>query len=1162
MQITTTTNQLQLQTNNNNNMKSPATINLIDLYNDAVSRLSGEEIYSRYQHDFNSDHNGKMRGKPPFRESKSGQSFTVFPDKGFFDIDFGGSPADYIHSLSVGRWERAKGRDWVNAVKILCEQAGVTIPDREISQAEIDKAEQWERRRVLLNHVVEFCHGVINSPLGDIARDYLNSRNINNDAINELKIGYCHKSSDLFNYLKSKGFSNDEINITKVCEKKYDRYISFPWYDSTGKILTIYYRYSAEKPPETIPKTPKTYALPGEKTKSHPFLFNSVVKNNHRECIFVEGLFDVIALQVNGETRACSGVAASFSGNRNKEGEITGQIKQLKRHRIERVYHIGDPDEGGDAGTESNLKRLLDAGIDVFIPERLPDGLDPDEFIARDGIDAVTKRIENAEHGLTWMARKIIAKYSNSDSDKIKLIREAKKWIQSRQKVDPVIVEMNYFLVLAKHLGIPIDAFKNNVNDISSQCFDADSVPEWNQGAISEYLADRYRQKLAWNIESQEWFLYEAQNPGIWSTEPSECVKQVINAELKRLAMIHNQMIDNPKNFKVVSYQLISSIEKLMGCELGQKKWDFDNKELIPFKNGVLNFKTHKFIEHCPGNRLTWSLPYDYNLMNNCQPIQDWMLEMFGNFEMVKFIRAYLNCIVTSRTDLQSYLELIGPGGTGKSTLIRLAQALVGVQNCHTTSLVKLENDKFETANIYNKKLIIISDSERYGGGVSILKAITGGDSIPFEVKFKQARGGFTPSAMVLLAANELPQSNDYTTGLSRRRLTVRMDKQIDVLKRRDLIEISGESIKGDFAPFIPGLLNWVLELDHDEVSQTIKGYSKLATVKNSEADILIETNPIAAWVDYCVVVEPGEKTYVGSAIPDRSQGAESRYLHIEKWLYASYRNFSESHGTKPVSANRFSPVLFDLLKNKLKLDIKKYRDFKGSYFENIRLRYESDTTPPLITDITDMTVMTAMTANLTANLTAETPTHDELDGLDGLSEKSVKILQSGDEKNSITDNGLGGEFSQKSVINPQVRHTGGFEPSGEPSGSHQGAIINDGGEFPTPPPELDFEKLYYRILVNSLTGQYDQVSKRINSLTWETRLGNLISPNDIRGGVWRLPTSGDMETWIREAIGNGNVKKAKWLAAKFGGSSGLFTKAIAINPELNAIQSLIDSEV
>ncbi|MFM6456056.1 MAG: phage/plasmid primase, P4 family, partial [Planktothrix sp.] len=400
---------------------------------------------------------------------------------------------------------------------------------------------------------------------------------------------------------------------------------------------------------------------------------------------------------------------------------------------------------------------------------------------------------------------------------------------------------------------------------------DENVLPLWNQGDISEYLADKYRENLAWNIEAQEWYRYGAQYNGIWSVEPIECIKQVINAELKGLAAIYNQSISNPEQFKKISYQLISSIEKLMVCELGQKKWDFDNKELIPFKNGVLNFKTHKFTEHCPGNRLTWCLPYDYNLMADCQPIKDWMLEMFGSSEMVEFVRAYLNAIVTSRTDLQSYLELIGPGGTGKSTVIRLAQALVGVQNCHTTSLEKLEKDKFEPANIYGKKLIIISDSERYGGGVSMLKAITGGDSIPFEMKFKQARGGFTPSVMVLVAANELPQSNDYTSGLSRRRLTVTMNKQIDVLNRRDLIEINGESIKGDFAPYIPGLVNWVLAVPTDHVTNTIKGYSTLATVKASKAEILTETNPIAAWVNYCIIYEKESKTYVGAAMPDKS---------------------------------------------------------------------------------------------------------------------------------------------------------------------------------------------------------------------------------------------------------------------------------------------------
>lgn len=436
---------------------------LIDAYNDAVERLTSEEIYSKFTHAFKPDNIGKLRGKPPFRESNSGSSFTVYPDKGFFDAGdgFAGSPADYLHSLSVGRWEKAKGRDFVAAVKLLCDQAGVELPERQLSQEEIEKAQQWERRRTLLSHAVDFNYEILKSPDGDVARDYLASRNIDDAAINQLKIGYCHQSDDLFQHLKSKGFSDDEIKSSGVCNKKFDKYISFPWLDVTGKILTIYYRYHQKQAPEG---SPKTYALHGEKTKSHPFLMNSVVANNHRECIFVEGLFDAVALKIAGETRACSGVAASFSNE---------QIAQLKRHRIEQVYHVGDPDAGGDAGTESNLKRLLDEGINVFIPEKLPDGLDPDEYIKRDGIDALKKRIENAEHGLSWMAKRLISKYGNSDSDKIKLINEAKAWIQARRNLDPVIVELNYFSVIAKHLGISIEAFKHN-ESLSNNNFDDD----------------------------------------------------------------------------------------------------------------------------------------------------------------------------------------------------------------------------------------------------------------------------------------------------------------------------------------------------------------------------------------------------------------------------------------------------------------------------------------------------------------------------------------------------------------------------------------------------------------------------------------------------------------------------------------------------------------
>ena len=80
-----------------------------------------------------------------------------------------------------------------------------------------------------------------------------------------------------------------------------------------------------------------------------------------------------------------------------------------------------------------------------------------------------------------------------------------------------------------------------------------------------------------------------------------------------------------------------------------------------------------------------------------------------GDLGLVQLMRAYLLGIVTGRTDWQKYLvELVGPGGTGKSTFTRLATALVGMDNVHTTTLNKLEKSKFETALIFSQYFFII----------------------------------------------------------------------------------------------------------------------------------------------------------------------------------------------------------------------------------------------------------------------------------------------------------------------------------------------------------------------------------------------------------------------------------------------------------------------
>ncbi len=176
-----------------------------------------------------------------------------------------------------------------------------------------------------------------------------------------------------------------------------------------------------------------------------------------------------------------------------------------------------------------------------------------------------------------------------------------------------------------------------------------------------------------------------------------------------------------------------------MKLDLAVRKWN-ESLGLLPLLNGVLDLETKKLLPHSPDNKLTWCLPYEYNILATCEPIQEWLLTMCnGDRALVQLMRAYLLGIVTGRTDWQKYLELVGPGGTGKSTLTRLATALVGQENVHTTTLKKLEKEKFETASIAGKRLVLINDSERYAGEVGKLKNLTGQDSLPYEVKFKQS---------------------------------------------------------------------------------------------------------------------------------------------------------------------------------------------------------------------------------------------------------------------------------------------------------------------------------------------------------------------------------------------------------------------------------------
>jgi putative DNA primase/helicase len=255
--------------------------------------------------------------------------------------------------------------------------------------------------------------------------------------------------------------------------------------------------------------------------------------------------------------------------------------------------------------------------------------------------------------------------------------------------------------------------------------------------------------------------------------------------------------------------------------------------------------------------------------------------------------------VITAETGLQTFLELVGPGGTGKSTFLQLCSLLVGQDNCHATELKRLETNQYETASIYGKRLVLISDSSRYGGDVEILKQLTGGDALRGEQKYK---GSFTfiPSCLVVLAANEYIQSTDSTSGLTRRRLTIRFDTRIPAESR-------DSRLLDKFRAELPGIMNWALGLSEAEARHLI--LSPCDDITSSKIEATLSSNPVASWASECIKPAQGHCVPVG-----RVTRTAGELDNTATMLYPSYANWCRQSGHRPVAVARFVSILTDYL--------------------------------------------------------------------------------------------------------------------------------------------------------------------------------------------------------------------------------------------------------
>lgn len=419
---------------------------------------------------------------------------------------------------------------------------------------------------------------------------------------------------------------------------------------------------------------------------------------------------------------------------------------------------------------------------------------------------------------------------------------------------------------------------------------------------LAEKIAKELKNRLAFDASGKVWRWYEG---GVWG---EKIIEEIERYFYERVCQ------DVPELLPIY----VENVVKVSKWKLLESRWDeVSSLDFIPFKNGVWDVKNNKLLPHSPDFKFTWKLDRDYPIAGGkFEKIDRFLNEVTRNNQQLKNILiSAANAVLLGRSDLQKAIYLVGAGGNGKGSFLRLLEMLVGHQNTHSTTLHDLCENTFELANIYKKRLIICPDEDKRIGGLSRFKSITGGDSIRGEKKGKDAFK-FRFEGLVAIASNDPIFLGDTSYGLSRRLITIPFKFQVPTNQRRDLT--------AEFEADLPAFTAYLLSLDPEWVKNTLLGSSEVAEIKATEWDLTTRTDSIAGFFDENLIFDSTAKT-------------------ATIVLYSNYQDYCKASGLQAKSIHKFVPEMVDLCAIKLGLGVRQYRDRAGRYILGLRFRSASD---------------------------------------------------------------------------------------------------------------------------------------------------------------------------------------------------------------------------
>ncbi|EBF2917642.1 DNA primase [Salmonella enterica subsp. enterica serovar Agama] len=445
--------------------------------------------------------------------------------------------------------------------------------------------------------------------------------------------------------------------------------------------------------------------------------------------------------------------------------------------------------------------------------------------------------------------------------------------------------------------------------------FDTMSEAEFTAMSASDKalrVHEHYGEALAVDANGQLLSRYEN---GIWKNIPAATFSRNVADLFQRLRAPFS------------SGKIASVVETL---KLIIPQQDTPARRLIGFRNGVLDTQSGLFSPHSKSHWLRTLCDVDFTppvdgetLETHAPNFWRWLDRAAGkNPQKRDVILAALFMVLANRYDWQLFLEVTGPGGSGKSILAEIATLLAGEDNATSADIDTLEDPR-KRASLIGFSMIRLPDQEKWSGDGAGLKAITGGDAVSVDPKYQNPYSTHIPA--VILAVNNNPMRfTDRSGGVSRRRVIIHFPEQIAPEERDPQLR---DKIARELAVIVRQLMQ--------KFSDPMTARALLQSQQNSDEALSIKRDADPTF-DFCGYLEMLPQTngmFMGNAsiIP----------RNYRKYLYHAYLAYMEANGYRNVLSLKMFGLGLPMMLKEYGLNYEK-RHTKQGIQTNLSLKEES----------------------------------------------------------------------------------------------------------------------------------------------------------------------------------------------------------------------------